>query len=82
MNVARSTLLVSWPGEAFPEFVAWLVRDNPVPVGSVLLTGTGLVPPDDFTLRPGHVVGIHVPEIGTLTNPVVCAGDLFVRSSR
>ena len=55
----------------FPDLVSWLVRDNPVPPGSVLLTGTGLVPPDDFTLLPGHVVEIHVPEIGTLTNPVV-----------
>ena len=37
----------------FPDLVSWLVRDNPVPPGSVLLTGTGLVPPDDFTLLPG-----------------------------
>jgi 2-dehydro-3-deoxy-D-arabinonate dehydratase len=66
----------------FPDLVAWLVRDNPVPPGSVLLTGTGLVPPDDFTLLPGHVVSIHVPEIGTLTNPVVLATDLIERSHR
>lgn len=67
---------------SFPDLVSWLVRDNPVPAGSVLLTGTGLVPPDDFTLLPGHVVEIHVPEIGTLTNPVVVATDLLRRSSR
>ncbi len=66
----------------FSELVSWLVRDNPVPAGSVLLTGTGLVPPDDFTLLPGHVVEIHVPEIGTLTNPVVLATDLLERSLR
>ncbi len=66
----------------FPELVRWLVRDNPVPAGSVLLTGTGLVPPDDFTLLPGHVVAIHVPEIGTLTNSVVRAPDLLERSFR
>jgi 2-dehydro-3-deoxy-D-arabinonate dehydratase len=66
----------------FPDLVAWLVRDNPVPPGSVLLTGTGLVPPDDFTLLPGHVVSIHVPEIGTLTNPVVLATELIERSDR
>ena len=63
----------------FPDLVSWLVRDNPVPPGSVLLTGTGLVPPDDFTLLPGHVVSIHVPEIGTLTNPVVVATALIIR---
>lgn len=65
----------------FPDLVGWLVRDNPVPPGSVLLTGTGLVPPDDFTLLPGHVVEIHVPEIGTLTNPVVRAADVLERTS-
>jgi 2-dehydro-3-deoxy-D-arabinonate dehydratase len=62
---------------SFPELVDWLLRDNPVPAGSVLLTGTGLVPPDDFTLAPGHVVEIHVPGIGTLTNPVVPAAELL-----
>jgi 2-dehydro-3-deoxy-D-arabinonate dehydratase len=62
---------------SFPELVEWLLRANPVPPGSVLLTGTGLVPPDDFTLEPGHVVEIHVPGIGTLTNPVVPAEDLL-----
>ena len=51
--------------------VQWLLIDNPVPPGSVLLTGTGLVPPDSFTLLPGHFVEIHVPEIGTLRNVVV-----------
>jgi 2-dehydro-3-deoxy-D-arabinonate dehydratase len=66
----------------FTDLVGWLIRDNPVPPGSVLLTGTGLVPPDDFTLLPGHVVKIQVPEIGTLTNPVVSAADLLERSSR
>jgi 2-dehydro-3-deoxy-D-arabinonate dehydratase len=62
---------------SFPELAEWLVRENPVPAGSVLLTGTGLVPPDDFTLEPGHVVEIHVPGIGTLTNPVVEAAELL-----
>ena len=61
---------------SFSELVEWLLRDNPVPTGSVLLTGTGLVPPDSFTLLPGHWVEIHVPEIGTLANPVALAGDL------
>jgi 2-dehydro-3-deoxy-D-arabinonate dehydratase len=62
---------------SFTELVGWLVRDNPVPAGSILLTGTGLVPPDDFTLRAGQVVEIHVAEIGTLSNPVVPASSLL-----
>jgi 2-dehydro-3-deoxy-D-arabinonate dehydratase len=61
----------------FSDLAEWLVRDNPVPEGSVLLTGTGLVPPDDFTLEPGHIVEIHVPGIGTLRNDVVLATDLL-----
>ena len=46
---------------SFAELVDWLLRDNPVPAGSVLLTGTGLVPPDDFTLEPGHTRRDHRP---------------------
>jgi 2-dehydro-3-deoxy-D-arabinonate dehydratase len=66
---------------SFAELVEWLLIDNPVPPGSVLLTGTGLVPPDEFTLTPGHVVEIHVTEIGTLVNPVVRAAELIERSA-
>jgi 2-dehydro-3-deoxy-D-arabinonate dehydratase len=66
---------------SFEELVAFLVRDNPVPSGSVLLTGTGLVPPDDFTLEPGHVVEIRVPGIGALVNQVVLASSLLERST-
>ena len=61
----------------FADLTSWLLRDNPVPPGSVLLTGTGLVPADDFTLRPGHLVEIHVPGIGTLRNTVALATDLL-----
>jgi 2-dehydro-3-deoxy-D-arabinonate dehydratase len=52
------------------ELADWLVRDNPLPAGSVLLTGTGLVPPDDYTLRPGHEVAVTIDGIGTLVNTV------------
>ena len=67
---------------SFDELVSWLVRDNPVPAGSVLLTGTGIVPPDEITLLPGHRVEIHVPGIGTLWNPVALAGELAAAGSR
>jgi 2-dehydro-3-deoxy-D-arabinonate dehydratase len=55
---------------SFAELAGWLVRDNPVPPGSVLLTGTGLVPADDYTLSPGHTVEIEIPGIGVLVNTV------------
>jgi 2-dehydro-3-deoxy-D-arabinonate dehydratase len=41
------------------------------PAGAVLLTGTGVVPPDDFTLQAGDLVQIAVTGVGTLENPVV-----------
>jgi 2-dehydro-3-deoxy-D-arabinonate dehydratase len=66
---------------SFEELVEFLLRDNPVPAGSVLLTGTGLVPPDDFTLEVGHVVEIEVPGIGILSNPVVLASSLLERTA-
>ena len=53
----------------------WVVRDNPIPPGSVLLTGTGLVPPDDYTLEPGHVVEIEIEGIGVLANTVAAGVD-------
>lgn len=52
------------------ELVKWLVRDNPVPPGTVLLTGTGLVPPDDYSLAPGRTVRIRIDGIGELANTV------------
>lgn len=52
------------------ELIAFLFRDNPVPAGSVLLTGTGLIPPDDVGLAPGQSVEIRIPGIGVLRNPV------------
>jgi 2-dehydro-3-deoxy-D-arabinonate dehydratase len=55
----------------FAELASWLGRDNDFPHGAFLLTGTGLVPGDDFTLQPGDRITITVPEIGELTNEVV-----------
>jgi 2-dehydro-3-deoxy-D-arabinonate dehydratase len=52
------------------ELTDYLRRDNPVPAGSVLLTGTGIVPPDEVTLTAGTVVEIRIAEIGLLRNPV------------
>jgi 2-dehydro-3-deoxy-D-arabinonate dehydratase len=63
----------------FDELVYFVGRENPLPPGSVLLTGTGLVPPDEVSLAPGHLVTIHVPGIGTLRNPVGAAGELIDR---
>jgi 2-dehydro-3-deoxy-D-arabinonate dehydratase len=63
---------------SFAELVGYLGRDNPIARGTVLLTGTGLVPPDDVTLQPGHRVAISVPGIGTLTNDVARSAEIVI----
>lgn len=55
------------------ELVDFLFRDNAFPDGCFLLTGTGIVPPDDFTLRPGDETHITIAPIGTLVHTVVQA---------
>ena len=55
----------------FEELAGWLFRSQTFPHGAVLLTGTGVVPPDSFTLRAGDVIEIAVTGIGVLRNPVV-----------
>ena len=55
----------------FDDLIDYLTRDNSFPNGVFLMTGTGVVPGDDFTLAPGDVVEISIDGIGTLSNPVV-----------
>jgi 2-dehydro-3-deoxy-D-arabinonate dehydratase len=50
------------------ELVQWLGRENRFPHGVILLTGTGIVPPDDFTLAAGDLITIDITGIGRLTN--------------
>lgn len=50
------------------ELVDYLFRDNSFPCGCFLLTGTGIVPPDDFTLNPGDEIRIRIEHIGELIN--------------
>ena len=52
------------------ELIAYLGRDNLFPTGAALLTGTGIVPPDEFCLQAGDWVEITIERIGTLRNPV------------
>lgn len=53
------------------ELVNWLYRENQFPNGVFLMTGTGIVPEDSFTLEHGDEVAITISGIGTLTNPIV-----------
>lgn len=50
--------------------VEWLFRENEFPHGALLMTGTGIVPPDDFNLSIGDEVEVAIDGIGTLMNRV------------
>jgi 2-dehydro-3-deoxy-D-arabinonate dehydratase len=52
------------------ELVEFLFRECKFPYGCFLMTGTGIVPPDHFTLEIGDVVSITIDSIGTLINQV------------
>jgi 2-dehydro-3-deoxy-D-arabinonate dehydratase len=52
------------------ELVNWLGREQRFPQGVILLTGTGVVPPDEFTLEPGDQIAITIDGIGTLSTGV------------
>jgi 2-dehydro-3-deoxy-D-arabinonate dehydratase len=52
----------------FETLTEYLLRANPVPGGSVMLTGTGIIVTEESALAPGDVVTIEIPEIGTLRN--------------
>jgi 2-dehydro-3-deoxy-D-arabinonate dehydratase len=55
------------------DLAVWLYRESEFPDGTFLMTGTGVVPDDEFTLEDGDSVSITIAGIGTLTNPVVKA---------
>jgi len=52
------------------ELVSYLYRECSFPHGSLLMTGTGIVPPNDFSLQSGDEIIITIEPIGTLTNTV------------
>lgn len=69
-TVFSGELAISQMKRQHIELVSFLYRECSFPHGCFLMTGTGLVPPDAFTLQPGDVVNISIDGIGTLTNPV------------
>ena len=55
---------------SFEELAGYLFRSQRFPHGAVLLTGTGIIPPDDFSLQADDVVQIEISGIGVLKNTV------------
>ena len=62
-----NTSQINWKFEQLTEF---LMRDNPIPFGTVVSTGTGIIVPNDLPLAPNDIVQIEVKGFGTLSNPV------------
>ena len=60
---------------SFAELVRWLTLALPFPDGAVLMTGTGLVPDSDITLKAGDVITIAIDGVGRLVNPVIVVGS-------
>jgi 2-dehydro-3-deoxy-D-arabinonate dehydratase len=56
------------------ELIDWLGRAMAFERGAFLMTGTGIVPPETFTLRPADVVTIAIAGMGELRNPVAAVG--------
>ncbi len=63
-----NTSQINWKFEELTEF---LCRDNPIPIGTVVSTGTGIIVPNELPLAPGDVVQIEIDGLGKLSNPVV-----------
>ncbi|MGH2532253.1 MAG: fumarylacetoacetate hydrolase family protein [Thermomicrobiales bacterium] len=67
-NGSTSTAQIHRP---LAELVKFLRRHNEFPYGVILMTGTGIIPPSEFTLEDGDEVEIAIDGIGSLVNPVV-----------
>jgi 2-dehydro-3-deoxy-D-arabinonate dehydratase len=73
-KVFEGSTRLSEMARSLEDLVGWLGRENRFPHGVILLTGTGIVPPDDFTLHPGDVIAIEITGIGRLVNLVEQGG--------
>ena len=69
-SVFEGVTKISEIKRSFDDLSGFLYRNNSFPVGAYLMTGTGIVPPDGFSLASGDRVSIGILPIGTLANSV------------
>ncbi len=69
--VFKGTVSTSQMKKSIETLARYLKRDNALGTFTLLMTGTSIVPPDDFTLLDGDVVEIEIEKIGVLRNRVV-----------
>ena len=67
-NVFQGSTTLSQMRRNPNELASWLFKEESFPVGCFLMTGTGVVPPDDFCLQTGDEVRIRIEGIGELVN--------------
>lgn len=70
--VFEASVLFSQMKRKPEELVSYLFRDNSFPAGCFLMTGTGIVPSDNFTLQVDDQIEITIDGVGTLVNTVHC----------
>ena len=69
-EVFGNTVLLSQMKRKPEELLGYLFRELDFPQGAYLMTGTGIIPPSDFTLQSGDRIYITIEPIGTLVNTV------------
>lgn len=67
-QVFQDKIAISQMKRKHAELVEYLFRECDFPNGCFLMTGTGIIPPDEFTLKVGDEVRISIDGIGTLVN--------------
>lgn len=66
----EGTTHIGLMNKSFEQLIAYLFQANSFPCGCFLMTGTGIVPPDDITLQTKDEVHLSIPPLGTLINHV------------
>jgi 2-dehydro-3-deoxy-D-arabinonate dehydratase len=69
-NVFEGSIAISQIKRSFEELVSFVYRESSFPHGCLIMTGTGIVPEHDFTLKAGDEIKISIDSIGTLVNEV------------
>ncbi|HSN09514.1 MAG TPA: fumarylacetoacetate hydrolase family protein [Hanamia sp.] len=69
-NVFEGHVALSQMKRTLEELVSFVYKECSFPHGCLIMTGTGIVPPNDFTLQSGDEIKISIDNIGTLINTV------------
>ncbi len=70
MEMFQGEVAISQIKRKLTDLVSYVFRENTFPYGCLIMTGTGIVPPNDFTLQKDDEIIIHIQLIGTLLNTV------------